>query len=83
MTLRNPAPSLIIMNYQQLIILTLQNLDLTDEEIANISINIPTRTITIIDTSFRKFAGSFPPAPLPFPDDEKPPKRTKMVKRTA
>lgn len=69
------------MNYQQLITLTLQNLDLTDEEIANISINIPTRTITIIDTSFRKFACPFPAEPLPFPDEEKPAKRVKAVKR--
>lgn len=71
----------IIMDYQELITLTLLNLDLTQDDVANISINIPTRTITIIDTTFRKFAVAFPPQPLPFPDEEQPARRTKAVKR--
>lgn len=69
------------MNYQQLITLTLQHFELSEEEVVNISINFPTRTITIIDTSFRKLAAAFPAEPLPFPNEEKPTKRVKAVKR--
>lgn len=69
------------MDFQQLIMRTIEKLELTEDELAHISINLPTQTITIIDTSFRKFVGPFPPPELPFPEEEPRPKRTKAVKR--
>lgn len=71
------------MNYQELITETIIKLELSDTELANISINFPTKTITIIDSAFRKFVTPFPePVEEDYNQDPPPRKRVKAVKKT-